>query len=42
MLATLQDEMAGTMSFVSLTDAIAIAVEQWSAQRCAFIVGTFS
>jgi hypothetical protein len=33
--------MAGTMSFVSLTDAIAVAMEQWSAQHCVFTVETF-
>jgi hypothetical protein len=40
MLATREDAMAGTMSFASLTDAIAVAMEQWSAQHSAFIVET--
>jgi hypothetical protein len=39
MLATLKDEMEGTMSFAGLTDAIAVAMEQWSTQ-CAFITET--
>jgi hypothetical protein len=29
------------MSFVSLTDAMAVAMEQWSMQYCVFIVETF-
>jgi hypothetical protein len=29
------------MSFASLADAIAIAMQQWSVQYCAFIVETF-
>jgi hypothetical protein len=32
MLATPEDEMAGTMSFANLIDAVAVATEQWSAQ----------
>jgi hypothetical protein len=38
------DDMAGTMSFASLTDAVAVvavAMEQWSAERRWFIVETF-
>jgi hypothetical protein len=30
MLATPEDEMAGTVSFASLTDAVAVAMEPWS------------
>jgi hypothetical protein len=41
MLATLEDEMAGTISFASLTDVVAVAMEQWSARHLAFIVETF-
>jgi hypothetical protein len=41
MLATPEDEMAGTMSFVSLTDAAAVAMVQSSAQHCEFTVETF-
>jgi hypothetical protein len=33
--------MVGTMLFASLTDAVAVAMEQWSAQRSAFIVETY-
>jgi hypothetical protein len=40
-LATPEDEMAGTMSFASLTYAIAVALEQWSTKHHAFIVETF-
>jgi hypothetical protein len=40
MLATHEDEMAGTMSFASLIDAVAVAMEQWSVQHHAFIVET--
>jgi hypothetical protein len=40
-LATSEDETAGTMSFVGLTDAVAIAMEQWSEQHRKFIVETF-
>jgi hypothetical protein len=36
-----EDDMVGTMSFASLTDAVAVAMEQWSAQHCAFIIETF-
>jgi hypothetical protein len=32
MLATPEDKMAGTMSFASLTDAVAVAMKQWSAR----------
>jgi hypothetical protein len=39
-VATPEDEMAGTMSFASLTDTIAVAMEQWSMQDCAFIAET--
>jgi hypothetical protein len=41
MLATPEDEKVGTLSFASLTDAIAIvavAMEQWSVQHHAFDV----
>jgi hypothetical protein len=31
MLATPEDEMAGTMSFASLTDAVAVGMVEWSA-----------
>jgi hypothetical protein len=41
MLATPEDEMAGTMSFASLTDARAVAMGQWGAQNCVFIVEKF-
>jgi hypothetical protein len=41
MLATPVDEMGGAMSFASLTDAVARATEQWSAQYRAFIVEMF-
>jgi hypothetical protein len=41
MLVICEDEMVGTMSFASLTDAVAVAVEQWSAQHCVFIVEMF-
>jgi hypothetical protein len=41
MLANCEDDMAGTMSFASLTDAAAVAMEQSSAQHCEFIVDTF-
>jgi hypothetical protein len=41
MLATPEDEVVGTMSFACLTDAVAIAMGQWSAQHRAFIVKTF-
>jgi hypothetical protein len=40
MLATPEEEMAGTMSLVSLTDNVAIALEQRSAQLRTFIVET--
>jgi hypothetical protein len=40
-LAAPEDEMAGTMSFVRLIDAVAVAMEQWSAQQRALIVETF-
>jgi hypothetical protein len=30
-----------TMSFARLTDAVAVATEQWSARHRAFIVETF-
>jgi hypothetical protein len=41
MLTTPEDGMVGTMSFSSLTDAVAIAMKQWSAKNLAFIVETF-
>jgi hypothetical protein len=41
MLATPKDEMAGAMSFVSLTNAGTVAMEQWSTQNCKFTVETF-
>jgi hypothetical protein len=40
-LATPDDEMAGTMSFASLTDAVAVAMVQWREQHCSFIVEAF-
>jgi hypothetical protein len=33
MLATPADDMARTMSFASLTDATAVAMEQWRAEH---------
>jgi hypothetical protein len=36
MLATPEDEMAGTMSFGSLTDAGAVGMGQWSEQNCVY------
>jgi hypothetical protein len=41
MLATSEDEMMGTMSFASLTDAGLVGTEQRSTQHLAFIVETF-
>jgi hypothetical protein len=41
MLAALEDEVVGTMSFASLTDAIAVGMEEWSTEHRAFIVETF-
>jgi hypothetical protein len=41
MLATPADEMAGSMSFAFLTYAVAVAIEQRSAQHLAFIVEMF-
>jgi hypothetical protein len=41
MLATSEDEMAGTKSFASLTDATAVAMEQWRAHHHVFIVENF-
>jgi hypothetical protein len=41
MLATCEDAMAGIMTFASLTDAVALTVEQWIPQHSAFIVKTF-
>jgi hypothetical protein len=41
MLAAPEDEMAGSMSFAILTDAVAVAMEQRSAQHLAFIVEMF-
>jgi hypothetical protein len=38
MLATPEDEMTGTMSFARLTAAVAVDMEQWSAQNRMFIV----
>jgi hypothetical protein len=40
-LAAFEDDMVGTMSFTSLTDAVAVAMEQWSAQHRVFNVETF-
>jgi hypothetical protein len=37
MLATPGEEMAGAMSFASLTDVVAVTMEQRRAQRRAFI-----
>jgi hypothetical protein len=41
MLATPEELMAGAMSFASLTDAVAVVMEQWSAQHRAFISEKF-
>jgi hypothetical protein len=44
MLASPEDEMVGTMSFACLTDAVAVAMEQWSSgtwQHRAFTVEKF-
>jgi glutamine synthetase type III len=41
MLATPEDDMAGAMTFASLSDAVAVAMKQWSMQHCAFTVETF-
>jgi hypothetical protein len=41
MLVTLADEMAGIMTLLSLTDAAALAMEQWRLQHPAFIDETF-
>lgn len=41
MLAAPKNEMAGTVSFAGLTDAVVVAAGQWSAQRCTFTVETF-
>jgi hypothetical protein len=41
MLATPEDETAGTISFSSSTDAVAVATEQWSSQHRAFIIEFF-
>jgi hypothetical protein len=41
MLATSEDETAGTMSFASLSDAIEVAMKQWNAQHRAFSVQPF-
>lgn len=40
MLAALEDKMAGTKSCVTLIDAVAVTLEQWSARHRAFIVET--
>jgi hypothetical protein len=37
-LATPEDEVARTMPFASLADAVAVAMEQWSTQFRAFSV----
>jgi hypothetical protein len=41
-VATPEDKMAGTMSFAILTDAIAVAMEQWSVQHHVKYYGTSS
>lgn len=41
MLAPSEDEVVGTMSLASLTDAVAVAREQWGAQHRVFNVETF-
>jgi hypothetical protein len=41
MLATPEDFMAGSMSLAILTDAVAVAMGQWSVQHRAFVVETF-
>jgi hypothetical protein len=42
MLATSDDATAATISFASSTDAVAVAMEQWSRQLRAFIAETFT
>jgi phosphosulfolactate phosphohydrolase-like enzyme len=42
MLATSENEMAGTILFGSLSNAAAVAMEQCSAQHRAFIVNFFN
>jgi hypothetical protein len=41
MLVTPEVGMAVIMSFASLTDAVAVAMEKWSAQHHAFVAVTF-
>jgi hypothetical protein len=41
MLGTPENELAGTMSFVSVTDAVVVAMEHWSVHHHAFSVETF-
>jgi hypothetical protein len=41
MLATPDDEMAGTIPFASLNDDVSVVMEQGSAQHRAFIVDVF-
>jgi hypothetical protein len=41
MLATPEDVMVGTMLFASLTNAVTVAMEQWSEQHHAFTVKMF-
>jgi hypothetical protein len=40
-LAAYEDDMVGTISFTSLTNAVAVAMELWSAQHRVFNVETF-
>jgi hypothetical protein len=41
MLAVPRNAMSGTIPLASLTDAVVVTLEQWSAQHIAFIVETF-
>jgi hypothetical protein len=41
MLTTSEDEVAGTMSYASLTDAVTVPMEHRSAQHGVFIVEIF-
>jgi hypothetical protein len=41
MFATSEDEVVGTMPLASLTDAVGVAMEQWSTQHRVFNVETF-
>jgi hypothetical protein len=41
MSATPEDEMAGTMPFAGLTNAVAAAMKHWNTQHRAFIIQAF-